>query len=528
MPADISFSVPAKSPGYSPEIDTVELRETKDTLKAVPNEELSTDISVDPVSSTGKPKLPEMNLDKGIVGWDSQEDPSMPLNFSQNRKWALLAQITAITFVSPLSSTIFAPGATFMDKDFHNSNSLLSSFTVSVYILGYVLGPLFIAPASECWGRRPVLSATNWWYVIWQAGCAVAPNIGCLIAFRFLAGLGGAGCMTLNGGIIADLFVPEERGAANALAAIGVIFGPVIGPIFGAFIGQRAGWRWIFWVLCCLSGVITIVIQIFNKESYAPVIIARKTAKLSKELGRKDLRSCYDVDEVETKPEKFQREFTRPLRMLFLSPVIALFCTYMSLVYGLLYLLLTTLPMVYTETYHWSTELTGLASLGIGIGFFVGLVVIGLTSDKIIVKLTNWNGGIYEPEMRLPYMTLFAILIPISFFWYGWAADKAVHWIVPIIALSPFGFGMLGIFFPIQMYLIDAFPVHSASAMAALTVSRSLVGALLPMAGPQLYSSLGLGWGNSLLGFIALLMVPMPYYLWKYGGTIRKRHVIKL
>ncbi|KAB8290235.1 hypothetical protein EYC80_011103 [Monilinia laxa] len=481
MPADIRFSVPAKSPGYSPGIDTVELRETKDTLKAVPNEGLSTHISVDPVSSTGKPKLPEMNLDKGIVGWDSQEDPFMPLNFSQNRKWALLAQITAITFVSPLSSTIFAPGATFMDKDFHNSNSLLSSFTVSVYILGYVLGPLFTAPASECWGRRPVLSATNWCYVIWQAGCAVVPNIGCLIAFRFLAGLGGAGCMTLNGGIIADLFVPEERGAANALSAIGVIFGPVIGPIFGAFIGQRAGWRWIVWVLCCLSGVIAIVIQIFNKESYAPVIIAGKTAKLSKELGREDLRFCYDVDEVETKPEKFQREFTRPLRMLFLSPVIALFCTYMSLIYVLLYLLLTTLPMVYTETYHWSTELTGLASLGIGIGFF-----------------------------------------------YGWAADKAVHWIVPIIALSPFGFGMLGIFFPIQMYLIDAFPVHSASAMAALTVSRSLVGALLPMAGPQLYSSLGLGWGNSLLGFIALLMVPMPYYLWKYGGTIRKRHVIKL
>lgn len=111
---------------------------TKDTLKAVPNEELSTDISVDPVSSTGKPKLPEMNLDKGIVGWDSQEDPSMPLNFSQNRKWALPAQITAITFVSPLSSTIFGPGATFMDKDFHNSNSLLSSLTISVYILGKI------------------------------------------------------------------------------------------------------------------------------------------------------------------------------------------------------------------------------------------------------------------------------------------------------------------------------------------------------------------------------------------------------
>lgn len=87
---------------------------------------------------------------------------------------------------------------------------------------------------------------------------------------------------------------------------------------------------------------------------------------------------------------------------------------------------------------------------------------------------------------------------------------------------------MIGIFFPIQTYFIDAFPVYSASAMAALTVSRSLLGALLPLAGPKLYDPLGLGWGNSLLGFIALAMVPVPYYLWKFGGRIRKNHVIKL
>lgn len=138
--------------------------------------------------------------------------------------------------------------------------------------------------------------------------------------------------------------------------------------------------------------------------------------------------------------------------------LIALFYTYMSLVYELLYLLLTTIASGYTSTYHWSTELTGLASLEIETEFPVGLVVIGSTSDKIIIKLTTWNGGTYEPEMRLPSMTLFAVIIPISFFWYGWTAEKAIHWTVPIIALAPFGFGMLGVFFPIQMYHIDAVP----------------------------------------------------------------------
>jgi hypothetical protein len=74
---------------------------------------------------------------------------------------------------------------------------------------------------------------------------------------------------------------------------------------------------------------------------------------------------------------------------------------------------------------------------------------------------------------------------------------------------------------PISTYLIDAFTVHAASALAANTVLRSLLGALLPLAGPAMYEALGLGWGNSLLGFIALAMVPIPILFWRYGERLR-------
>ena len=333
--------------------------------------------------------------------------------------------------------------------------------------------------------------------------------------------------MTLDGGIIADLFVPEQRGGANAAAAVGVIFGPAIGPLLGGFIAQRAGWRWIFWVLACASGVVVAVTEVFNRESYAPVLIARKTARMSKELNRIDLRSCYDKKDVAvTKRDELRQGFTRPLRM-FVSPIVAIFSTYMALVYGIFYLLITTIPTVFADTYHWSPEITGLAYLGLGAGFLIGLLVIGSTSDKVIVKLTKKNNDVYEPEMRLPYMTVFAVLVPISMFWYAWATDKAVHWIVPLLALALFGFGFLGIMFMIPMYMIDAFPVHAASAMAALNVSRSLLGALLPLAGPSLYQTLGLGWGTSLLGFIAAVMVPAPYLFWRFGGAVRKKYPIK-
>ena len=82
----------------------------------------------------------------------------------------------------------------------------------------------------------------------------------------------------------------------------------------------------------------------------------------------------------------------------------------------------------------------------------------------------------------------------------------------------------------IQTYLVDAFTLYAASAIAAVTVLRSLVGAFLPMAGPALYQKLGLGWGNSLLGFIALGLIPVPWFFIKHGERIRKdpRFQVKL
>ena len=75
---------------------------------------------------------------------------------------------------------------------------------------------------------------------------------------------------------------------------------------------------------------------------------------------------------------------------------------------------------------------------------------------------------------------------------------------------------------PIQTYLVDAFTLHAASALAANTVLRSLVGALLPLAGQRMYDALGLGWGNSLLAFIAVSLCPIPWIFYRYGERIRK------
>ena len=162
-------------------------------------EEQTASISADDVKTGGirHDPIPLTDLDQGIIGWGSESDPEMPLNFNKWRKWTLVALLSVMTLVTPLASSILSPGLARLDQEFHNESEIVSAMTVSVYLLGYVIGPLFLAPLCEIYGRRPVLCASNIFFCLWLIGCALAPNIGALIAFRFLSGIGGAGGLVL-------------------------------------------------------------------------------------------------------------------------------------------------------------------------------------------------------------------------------------------------------------------------------------------------------------------------------------------
>lgn len=424
-----------------------------------------------------------------------------------------------------------APAVVFMSQQFHNTSDILGSFSISIFVLGFAVGPLFFSPLSEIYGRRIVLNAANLIFIAFNLGCALAPNLSGLLAMRFFSGTGGSACLTIGSGVIVDLFVAEQRGLATSIYSLGILFGPVVGPICGGFIAERAGWRWVFWVIFIASAAVCAGILVFNRETNPTILIDRKTHRLRRELNRPELRSVYTAHKAEHELKLgfvLSRGMWRPVKLLFTSPIVFLLSLYMSFVAGLLYLLFTTISTVFVDTYHWSAELTGLAYLGVGLGFLCSLVIVARTSDATILKLSKHNNGVYEPEMRLPACIFFGMFIPISLFWYGWTADKHVHWMAPIIGLAPFGFGLMGIMVPIQTYLIDAFPTYAASAVAGLTTMRCLFGALLPLAGPKMYQSLGLGWGNSLLGFIALGLIPGPILMYKYGGLIRKKYPVKL
>lgn len=276
----------------------------------------------------------------------------------------------------------------------------------------------------------------------------------------------------------------------------------------------------IFWVLAIAIGAATILCLLVARETYAPVLLERKTKRLRKETGNTELRSKLDLG-IPPK-ELWKRSLVRPTKLMFLSPICALMTLYLSIVYGILYLLFTTFTFVFQGKYGFSESIVGLVYIGLGVGMLIGLAILGTQSDPIMKRLAKkYSDGKLKPEYRLPLLMYAGPFIPIGLFLYGWTTQYGVQWAVPLLGTLLVGVGMLAAFMCINTYLIDAYTRYAASAMAANTVLRSIFGAVFPLFGLQMYGALGLGWGNSLIGFISLALCPIPFLFYYYGERIR-------
>jgi MFS family permease len=281
----------------------------------------------------------------------------------------------------------------------------------------------------------------------------------------------------------------------------------------------------------------------FLRETYAHTILERKASKLRKSTGNDQLRSVFDTGH--SPRSRFAVAIVRPSKMLIFAPHISLLSLYMFLDYGSFYLVFTAMSSVYAGRYGFSTGSVGLTYIGLGVGSFFAAMVSGTVSDRLAQHLKSKSGGDHKPEYRLPLAVLASFTIPMGLFIFGWTAEQRQHWILPTIGSSIISFGatlssvstddplithVLTNYnqMTISTYLIDTYGVYAASAVAASTVLRSLGGALLPLAGGPLFSTLGLSWGSSLLAFLAVAIIPVPVLFIKYGEIIRQKRLFNI
>lgn len=126
---------------------------------------------------------------------------------------------------------MFAPAINQVTEEMKSANETIGAFIVSVYLLGYAFGPLFIAPCSELFGRLPIYHTCTVFFIITNIACALSINVPMLIVFRFLTGLVGAGPLTVGPGTVSDCFRQEQRGRAMAVWTMPVLLGPCIGGL---------------------------------------------------------------------------------------------------------------------------------------------------------------------------------------------------------------------------------------------------------------------------------------------------------
>ncbi|TFB04787.1 hypothetical protein CCMA1212_002927 [Trichoderma ghanense] len=445
-----------------------------------------------------------------------------PMTFKDSFKWTItLIQASATLSVS-FASSAYSGGVSEIIREF-NISSEVAILGVSLFVLGFAIGPLLWAPLSELYGRQKTFFISYMALAAFSAGAAGSQNMATLIILRFFAGAFGSSPLTNAGGVIADLFQAKQRGIAFSIFAMAPFLGPALGPIAGGFLGESKGWRWVEGLIAIFTGVVWIASSLAYPETYAPVLLRQRAAALSKKTGKVYISKLEEGQPPKTIGNQLRVSLLRPWLLLIKEPIVLLISLYMAIIYGTLYMCFAAFPIVFQQGRGWSPGIGGLAFVGIAIGMTLSTVGSVFDNNRYIRAAAKSPDGNAPAEARLPPAILGSILIPIGLFWFAWTNGPSVHWIVSIIGTIFFASGIVLVFLSLMNYIVDAYVIFAASALAASSVLRSLFGAAFPLFTSYMYKDLGIHWASSIPAFLALACVPFPFLFWKYGAKIRAR-----
>ncbi|KAG9230051.1 MFS multidrug transporter-like protein [Amylocarpus encephaloides] len=476
-----------------------------------------------PEMGLGKPYPPLLpEREEYVVEFSGPDDPMHAQNWPMKKKVLTAIMLGYTTLVSAFTSSIFSTATTTVALEFHVSNEV-GILGLSFYVLGFALGPVFWAPLSELRGRRLPLVLSMFGFSVFQVGVAVGKDLQTVLLCRFWGGMFGAGPLAIVAAVFSDMFDNKTRGLAITVFSMTVFSGPLLAPFIGGFIvTSDLGWRWTEWLVAIMGFVAFFADLFFLEETYPPVILVTKAAEIRRRTKNWGIHAKQEEIEIDFR-ELVTKNFSRPMRLLFTEPIVLLLSIYMAFIYGLLYLFLTAYPLVFTGVHGMKPGISGLPYFGMVIGMLISGIFIALTQPSYNRKLAA-NNGVPIPEWRLPPVIMGGCSFAAGLFWFGWSGYKeSVHWIVPTLSGLLTGFGLLSIFLQSLNYLVDAYLMFAASAIAANTFLRSLAGAGFPLFATQMFNGMGIQWAGTLLGCVAACLVPIPVCFYLYGEKIRQK-----
>ncbi|OCL02965.1 MFS general substrate transporter [Glonium stellatum] len=488
------------------------------------------DAAYDPgssASSSDKQIKPRRTEDGTIlVTWYSENDPDNPHNWSFTKKLWISMLLLVYTFSVYIGSSLYTASEPDIVKIFGVSD-VVASLGLSLYVIGYGVGPLLFSPLSEipAIGRNPQYIITYILFVILCVPTSLVNNFAGLLVLRFLLGFFGSPGLATAGASYGDFCGAVEMPYVIALWGGGATLGPALGPVVGGFAVQSMNWRWSSWELLWLSGPTLLMMFIALPETSSDTILLQRAKRLRALTGRTDLKSESEIKQSQISARRITfNALIKPWEINILDPAMLFTTIYTALIYGIYYSFFESFPLVYQGIYGFNLGQIGLAFLAVLVGLIVAVIVYCAYFYFIAdPKMAKAEPGTVPPEARLWPGLVATFAIPIGLFIFAWTARKSVHWIVSLVGVA---ISMLGVFIITQcmfIYLPFTYPKYSGSLFAANGFARSAFAAGAILYARPMFLRLGIPGGVSLLGGLTILCIFGMYTIYFFGANLRRR-----
>ncbi|TIC09173.1 MFS general substrate transporter [Wallemia mellicola] len=441
-------------------------------------------------------------------------DPTNPFNYSSPRKWFIFTMIALNTWWLICGSTVFVPATETIQEEFGTS-SIVMKIPIATYLIGYSIGPVFLISLSEDYGRKLVAIPSLFLCYVFFIPQALSHNVETIAVCRFLSGFFGSPMLNFVAGV-PDLWRGETAGlwAVNIWAFSCEAL--MLGSIIGAYVLDNLGWRWTFWIQIIVGAPLALIYAIFVPETRGSVILINRTKKIRKKENP-NAWTIYEGDKKDLKT--FLREVVfRPVAMLFTEPIIFFFSLYDGMNYGLIYLLIESMPLVFAQ-FGIEAPNNSLLYLSILIGNLIAVpcYYFQLKAQDYYTK----KHGAYTPEMKLMWGFIAAVCFPLSLYWYAFTGRPGYNYWLPLVGVGIFGFASHILFIFVSDYTIESYASLASSAVTGQSFCREIIAGICALITHLFYTNVDYKVASAILGAIATVSMLIPPVFYFYGPRIR-------
>ncbi|KAF7506481.1 hypothetical protein GJ744_011731 [Endocarpon pusillum] len=498
---------------------------TREMTRAYTRERFDIEREEQSLKELHMPIVAQRNEDGDIlVDWYTTDDPANPQNWSSKKKIFVGSQIFLYTFVVYAASSIYVPSQGGVMEAFGVGYEK-ASLGLSLYVIGYGIGPLLFSPLSEIplFGRNMPYIVSFALFVILCVPLALVENYAGLLVLRFLVGFMGSPCLATGGATMQDMYSFLKLPYALTFWVAAAFNAPALGPVISAFAVTAKGWRWSLWEVLWASAPVFILMFVAMPETSSSNILLRRARRLRAKCGNGRLKAQSEIDQGNMKiGTVIWNSIVVPVEISIKDPAVLFTNLYTALQYGIYYSFFEVFPLVYPVMYGFNLGETSIVFVCITVACILGIVIycsyVYWYLEPDIIK-----NGLRAQEHRLVPAVFASFGIPIGLFIFGWTSNPDIHWIGSVIGITTFAASGFVLFQCIFMYLPLSYPQYAASLFATNDTWRSALAAGAIIFARPLFINLGVGRGISILAGLAVGGVVGMFGLYYYGAKLRAR-----